>query len=571
VDARHADKPEKASMSVQVQRRRSSLITACMAACVGATAVATTAQVAIPRGAPAGYEQPGHGVRIVRPSRTNVSGTIVFSMRGIGPDVRWIVFMVDGRTVWSTSRLAPRATRPTVVNTRKLRDGRHVLALRVIYANRRTQVVRKAIVVYNPHPAPGAPVPSATATGASTTAPAGSTTGAGGSMSAPAGSASSGSSGVTAVSPPTGGVPGPSMANFNRETYLYRTNLSTAEEANRYQFMVLSGNEYAEIPLLKAANPNLKFLLYQAIWMTNINDIATMPTVTGCTPYADDMANHPSWFLRDQNGNLITETGHPDVYAMDVGNSAYQQACATNAAALARQYGFDGVFFDVVDGRISDDVDSSVSVPEYPTQASWDNAMDSALAYLAPALRAQGLSVFGNGSNTISVSMWEQWVGHLDGVEEESWTDAGYGLAQQIPFWAGKFTELNWAAANGKYEFLHSYNTTEAANTFGLAAMLLGASGRASYSATNGATTDEYWFPEYDTAKALGAPAGSYTVLANGVYERAFANGIVLANPTGNSISTFSLGGGTYTGSGLTNVQSVALGPTSGLVLLKTG
>jgi hypothetical protein len=45
----------------------------------------------------------------------------------------------------------------------------------------------------------------------------------------------------------------------------------------------------------------------------------------------------------------------------------------------------------------------------------------------------------------------------------------------------------------------------------------------------------------------------------------------VLANPTGNSISTFSLGGGTYTGSGLTNVQSVALGPTSGLVLLKTG
>jgi hypothetical protein len=535
-------------------------------ACALAAALGVTIAPLGPSAALAAHEaQP---LTIVRPYHTNVRGIIFFSVRGVEANAQRIVFSIDGRKVWSARRLSPRLRRATAIDTRKLRDGRHALAVRVTYPGGRTAVARKTIVVRNA--ASGVTARQARKKrGGTTTTTGGSTQTETNSTGTSAGGTTTG--GTTTGGTTTSGAPGTSVTYFNRETYLYRTNLSTAEEANRYQFMVLSGNEYAEIPLLKAANPNLKFLLYQAIWMTNINDIATMPTVTGCTPYADDMANHPSWFLRDQNGNLITETGHPDVYAMDVGNSAYQQACATNAAALARQYGFDGVFFDVVDGRISDDVDSSVSVPEYPTQASWDNAMDSALAYLAPALRAQGLSVFGNGSNTISVSMWEQWVGHLDGVEEESWTDAGYGLAQQIPFWAGKFTELNWAAANGKYEFLHSYNTTEAANTFGLAAMLLGASGRASYSATNGATTDEYWFPEYDTAKALGAPAGSYTVLANGVYERAFANGIVLANPTGNSISTFSLGGGTYTGSGLTNVQSVALGPTSGLILLRTG
>jgi hypothetical protein len=362
------------------------------------------------------------------------------------------------------------------------------------------------------------------------------------------------------------------VAQFNRETYQYSTTWSTSNEANRYQFMVLAGNDYAEIPLLKSINPNLKFLLYQAIWLTNSDDYSYMQTVTGCTAYADDIANHPSWFLRDQYGNLVLGRNRTDLYALDPANAAYQQACATNAAALAKQYGFDGVFFDVVDGNLSPDINPGVSVPEYPTRASWESAMNSALTYLGPALRAQGLLAFGNISNTDGFPTWQQWVSHLDGVEQECWTDCGIGLANQIGLWPVKFTQLKWAAANGKYEFLHSYNNGEAANTFGLAAMLLAANGRASYSTSNSNYTyQENWFPEYDTATALGAPTGPYLQLANGAYERVFANGIVLANPTGTSIPTFSLGGGGYSGSGLANVQSVSLGPTSGLILLKTG
>jgi hypothetical protein len=102
--------------------------------------------------------------------------------------------------------------------------------------------------------------------------------------------------------------------------------------------------------------------------------------------------------------------------------------------------------------------------------------------------------------------------------------------------------------------------------------MMLAANGNASYATSNtDYTSQENWFSEYDTAEQLGAPAGPYTVLANGAYERVFANGIVLVNPTANTIPSFSLGGGSYTGSGLTGVQSAGLGPTSGLILLKTG
>ncbi len=102
--------------------------------------------------------------------------------------------------------------------------------------------------------------------------------------------------------------------------------------------------------------------------------------------------------------------------------------------------------------------------------------------------------------------------------------------------------------------------------------MLLAASGNASYSTSNtNVTSAENWFPEYSTAQALGAPAGPYSILRNGVYERAFSNGIVLVNPTMSWMPGFSLGGGLYSGSGLSSVSSVSMAPTSGLILLKVG
>jgi hypothetical protein len=96
---------------------------------------------------------------------------------------------------------------------------------------------------------------------------------------------------------------------------------------------------------------------------------------------------------------------------------------------------------------------------------------------------------------------------------------------------------------------------------------MLATNGSASYSTSNSNyTSQENWFPEYSTAQSLGAPLGTYQVLANGVYERTFSTGIVLVNPTGNAVPSFSLGG-VYSGTNLNNVSTVAMGPTSGLIL----
>lgn len=520
-------------MSVYSLRRRSARLARAVLAVGGVVAVV------LPSSALAAHH-PKHAQRltIVRPYRTKVSGIIFFSVRGIKPSVRRIVFAIDGRRIWSAGRYSPRAPRATAVNTRKLRNGRHVLRLRVTYSNYRTAVVSKTIVVQN---GPAAKRVSA--------------------------HVASGSN-VGAFGPPAGGVAGPSVAEFNRETYQYSSSWPIASEAGRYQFMVLMSVDASLIPSLKAINPNLKFLLYQAIMFTNSSDPSSMPTNTGCTPYADDAANHPSWNLHDQNGNPVIAP-HSTDYAMDVGNPAYQQACAANAAALAKRDGFDGIFFDVVEGNLGYTLRPGITVPEYPNNTAWQEAMNSALADLGPAMNAQGLLAFGNVGDAASTAQWEQWVSHLNGVEEESWTDADEGLAEQVPYFSQKLAELSWAMANGKYEIDHSYNATEAGNTYGLASMLLAANGHASYATSNtNYSSQENWFPEYSTAQLLGAPAGAYKSLSNGVYERAFSHGIVLVNPTNRSVPTFSLGGNAYSGSGLSGVRSVAMPATSAVILL---
>jgi hypothetical protein len=74
-------------------------------------------------------------------------------------------------------------------------------------------------------------------------------------------------------------------------------------------------------------------------------------------------------------------------------------------------------------------------------------------------------------------------------------------------------------------------------------------------------------FPEYGLA--LGDPQGPEERLSSGVHRRAFTRGQVLVNPTGATHSV-SLGA-SYSGSGLTAVSSVSMGPHTGLVLTRDG
>jgi hypothetical protein len=367
------------------------------------------------------------------------------------------------------------------------------------------------------------------------------------------------------LGPPVGTPPpGVSPALFNREVLRYPSTPSATQ--GRYSVMILQSTEYKYIPLLRQLNPHMKIFMYMYSMWAN----ATDPTgLELCTALPQDLA-HPSWFLKSSSGSNLVWNGN---YAMDVGNPGYQQACAAHVIGLAKQWGFDGIDWDGINSNLAYSLapGSNPSIPQYPTIASWQAAMYSFLTNTSAAIHANKLMVIGNIGGGPS-SLWQQWNGPMDGAEEESWTDGGQGFLQQLPFWSQKLSDAAWSEANGKIMIVHSYNVTEPGNVYGLASMMLVAGGHVSYSTSNaGIVSYEMWYPEYTLAQQLGRPLAGYQQLSNGVYERRFANGVVLSNPSALGVGTFSLGGGLYSGSGLSNVSSVSMGPTSGLILLRTG
>ena len=134
--------------------------------------------------------------------------------------------------------------------------------------------------------------------------------------------------------------------------------------------------------------------------------------------------------------------------------------------------------------------------------------------------------------------------------------------------WETQLQEVKDAQAQGKI-FLgvsHAPNSDAAAARYGWATMLLAGGGKAFF-ALHGDYANENWFPEYDYA--LGDPAGAERRETSGVHRRAFANGLVLVNPT--SVAVHVDFGGSYSGSGLSAATGASVAPRSALVLVKAG
>jgi hypothetical protein len=360
-------------------------------------------------------------------------------------------------------------------------------------------------------------------------------------------------------------VLGSNPALFNRETYKYVSALSPSHEAKRYSVLVLQATDARIVPILRRSNPNLKVFVYQDLAYARGED---PEGVTTCTSLPVDVAAHPSWFLLGRLGDRITTGGD---YVMDIGNAGYQAACVAHAIQMAKHSGFNGIFFDGVAASLAFEFpgNANPASPLYPTLKAWQGAMYSMLSYAGRTIHAAGLQVISNiGGSAITPGLWQTWNGPLDGAEEESWTDGGQGLAQQLPSWDEKLADLVWSEAHGKYDLLHSYNATEAGNAYGLASMLLAAGGHASYSTSNrNDLSYEVWYPEYTDAQLLGGPLGPYRQRPDGVYQRSFAKGLVLVNPTGHTVPRFTLPGGPYTDAGHRDIQAVSMTPISALIL----
>lgn len=354
------------------------------------------------------------------------------------------------------------------------------------------------------------------------------------------------------------------VAQFNRIVLSYTSTLSTTAEANRYQFMIMQATDASEIKVLKAANPNLKVLLYQDPFLARPTD----PTgLTVCSTWPT--LSH-GWMIKDRAGGIVQDVEEPGNYLMNLSNTDYQHSCVIHAITLAKQLGADGILFDDINAALGWYLPAAVTVPKFPTSASWENGETSFLEYAAEQVHAAGLLVFANlgGASTVP-GLWEQWSGILDGSQEQSWNDWAAGTADSLAEWQQLLQEPIWSEAHKKYTLLESDDNGERQNTFGLASMMLVADGKTSYSTANlNQTADEQWYPTYSAAQQLGDPAGKYAELPDGIYLRLFTNGLVIVNPT-DTARSFTLSRALVNSATGRRVTSLSVAAESGYILVR--
>ena len=345
-----------------------------------------------------------------------------------------------------------------------------------------------------------------------------------------------------------------------------------AREGPRNALWVAQGSHADLIAPFRAANAGILAALYkEAIYSDARNsEPGSGRDNPGAVAYAEADPSHPDWFLTDAAGARITSTRYSGYQLMDIGNPGYQAAWAQNAIDQAKRDGWDMVFADDLGLALY----STSAVPaKYPDATAWQGAVRSFLQAVYPRVRAAGLRLVANMVSGVTYpTVRKEMLQWVDGTMEEGWmrpsVDRSAPLATAA--WAKQIAEAEDAEEAQKLFLAEvpASATDVQAVRYGLASFLLVAGGSSSFGVSGSPShTTEQWFPEFDTARALGAPVSAVATLANQVRRRDFAAGTVLVNPT-TATQTVTLDG-TYSGSGLSGVGQVTMPPTTGLVLLR--
>lgn len=334
--------------------------------------------------------------------------------------------------------------------------------------------------------------------------------------------------------------------------------------AEHDQVVILQPWETHALRRLKRLNPSVVVLMYK-------NASAASSTAGPGRRYATGVsfrqARAHSWLLRNRRGRLFTFKGYPWLWAANIGSRSYQRAWIANVVKDLGRDPWNGVLLDDVNPTIAGHYCVSC-VARYPSNRAYQRAMQSFLSNVGPALKARGkLAIANLGAWSTHVSVVDSWLPYLSGGIDEQFVKVGDRANtgyRSPPMWARELGEVETTQSEGKLfiGLTHSSDYDEHAAVYGFATELLAANGYALYSMSANYSA-ETWFPEY--GYAIGSPSGAFSIDSNGVYRRAFTNGLVLVNPS-TAWRTVSLGG-TYSGSGLANVTAVRMRPQSGLVL----
>ncbi|MFN2471260.1 MAG: putative glycoside hydrolase [Gaiellaceae bacterium] len=346
-----------------------------------------------------------------------------------------------------------------------------------------------------------------------------------------------------------------------------------AGDLSRYGYVTLHAWEHARIPALKAANPNVKVLVYKDMASTpdydchNGRDEEFLPAGMG---YCWTLANHPDWFTVDEDGKRIEWQVWRGNWQMDVGSSGYQDQWGENVLTELKRYGWDGVTVD--DANVDQTrLVGNRKMREYPTQASYAAATRSFLARVGPRLTGAGYLVIPNiqaDPVAADAELWADWIQFTSGGTREYWMKWGSGRDGQ--YGDGGWTDLQEVFQTVQRAGKIFLTTTTAPGDdnrsmrWGRASFLVGWNGgRSAFIFDPNAAVDP-WSAEWTID--IGLPAAPRVKVGESVWRRNYTGGAAVVNISEKSSQTIELGGSYLTPEGAP-VTSVTLQPMAGIVL----
>jgi hypothetical protein len=338
--------------------------------------------------------------------------------------------------------------------------------------------------------------------------------------------------------------------------------------AQRNSYIDLQSWEAGKAAELKAANPGLKVLVYQNLGAMT-QGIGPQGRSSSGVNFAEANTAHPDWFLKGTGGERLAFEDYGYLWAADVGNPEYQRLWAANVVRLLASGPWDGVMMDDTNTTNRYHFNSVSKVAQYPTDAAYQKAVRSMLAYVGPAIQTAGkLAIPNMGSWSEYPDVVKEWLPFVSGGMDEmfvKWSkSAGQGYRGGHE-WEEQVGEIAATEAMGKH-FI-AITQAEPGDTqgarYGWASTLLAGNGHTVFMASNGHPGEETWLADYEAE--LGTATASAAPVGNGAWQRPFTNGLVVVNPTTSSVSVSFRA--PYSGDGLSNATGTTLGPHDAVIL----
>jgi hypothetical protein len=452
---------------------------------------------------------------------------------------------------------------------------------------------------------------ASTSTGTGTGTGTGTTSGTGGSASTSSGTGGSGTTSTSSSSSGTGGMgAGGGVAKFPDTTSsiaLLVDQLPDGMTAGQQMFVATHfvGSQKLTLDIsgpLRAINPGFIVLHYHlAIWQSDPggalwpqdpagpNDPPVTFILNGTT-WGNDyptVAMNESWFWHNTAGMRIASTVDEKILMNldSSGFAAYWQSSLEQQVAAGQ---YDGIFFDSAspallqaevggqDARLAGTGARDTAIAEWGGM-TYIQGWEAWIAPLNDALAAKGIPLIPNTGPFITG--WDNTDYSLTaGIFSEGFGDPSFAESD----WMASTNELLSLAAKGKIMILQNYlgDPGDVATRLYYLGNYLLVKGNRTY-LDYFASGPLEWYPEWGID--LGAPTNTgMTVddlLQGGVYQRTFANGTVLVNPSSSPVNVtlggsmnlvMPSGGGAIDASG-TGPGSVTMMPVTSITVAATG